>query len=132
MTAKTLDYNSVATKLLEKTKAGKIEWKERTRFGEVVENYDQTVDASFLADLGEGFSFEVSSMTSRGDTSYSLRMSDDQGHRIFTLTLTDDPDTMINQQRLFETLSELYDIARRKALRVDEKIGRVSEILERI
>ncbi|MGA7696867.1 MAG: hypothetical protein WCA76_17705 [Candidatus Sulfotelmatobacter sp.] len=131
MPTDSVDYNSIATKLLEKTKAGKIEWKERGQgFGEAL--YEQPVEVGFVADLGEGFSFEVSSVTSRGDTSYSLSMSDDQGHRIFTLALADDPDTMINRPLLYETLTDLYDIARRKALKVDEKIGRVSAILERI
>jgi hypothetical protein len=129
MPTENVDYNSIATKLLEKTKAGKIEWRERVdAFGEIA--YDQP--GNFLADLGEEFSFEVSSTTSRGDTSFSLSMIDAQGHRLFTLTLTDDPDTMINKPRLYGTLEEIYDRARRKALHVDEKIGRVSEILESI
>jgi len=122
------DYSSIAFKLLEKTKAGKVEWEQSSRFGEVVYEGSEL----FRAELTEGFRFEVGRTRSSGDTTYSLTMRDEQGTDVFTLSLTDDPDTMFNQRRLYEGLAELYEVARRKALKVDQKVERVSEILERI
>jgi len=123
------DYSSIALKLLEKTKAGKVEWQPTsTHFGEIVYEGSEF----FRAELTEGFRFEIGRTRSTGDTTYSLTMRDEQGTDVFTLSLTDDPDTMFNQRRLYEGLAELYEVARRKALKVDQKVERVSEILERI
>jgi hypothetical protein len=133
MATNTTDYASVALKLLEKTKAGKVGWEQSSSFGSV--NFgDPVYEGSelFRADLTEGFKFEVSRTKSRGDTTYSLTMRDDNGTDVFTLSLTDDPEIMFNQKPLYEALGDLFDAARRRALKVDQKVERVSEILERI
>lgn len=124
------DYGSIAFKLLEKTKAGKVEWEQSTstHFGEILYEGSEF----FRAELTEGFRFEVGRTGARGDKTYSLTMRDEQGTDVFTLSLTDDPDTMFSQRPLYEGLAELYEVARRKALKVDQKVERVSEILERI
>jgi hypothetical protein len=118
MATKAADYSSIVSKLLEKTKASKVEWKE---WG-----------TAFQADLGEGFSFDIHQSVSRSDTTYTLVMRDSQSHVIFDLNLTDDPEIITHRLQLYETLSELYDLARRRALKIDEKVERVSEILEKI
>jgi len=120
MASKTPDYAAIAFKLLEKTNDAKVQWEDNAPFGD------------FVTALDEGFSFSIRKDTSRGDTTYSLLMKDKEGNVIFNLRLTDDPETMISRQSLYEALGDLYDIARRRALRVDEKVERVSEILEKI
>lgn len=126
------DYSSLILKLLEKTRNGKVDWKEAEEdFGAMV-NLVTGSQGSFRAHLEQGFTFHVDKVFSRGDTTYKLRMSDAQGRTVFEVSFTDDPDTMIRNRAKYETIGEIYDLARRKALKVDEKIERVSEILERI
>jgi hypothetical protein len=121
MATKGPDYSSIVLKLLEKSIAGKVEWKQLG------------AGSNFLANLDEGFSFEIQQSFSKIDTTYTLVMRDSESRVVFDLSLTDDPETMISdRQLLYEALGNLYDLARRKALNVDEKVERVSEILERI
>jgi hypothetical protein len=122
MPAKVSEHSLIVRKLLEKTTAGKVEWQETLAYPY----------RGFQTELAEGFSFIVNSESSEGDTTYSLSMKDSQGHIIFDLRLTDDPETMMSNEELYEVMAHLYDLARRKALKVDEKVERVAEILERI
>jgi hypothetical protein len=120
MSTKAPDYSPIIFKLLEKSESGKVGW-------EVNTPYD-----NFRAELEEGFVFSVDRETDQGDTTYTVRMRDGDRRTIFDLSLTDDPETMINRRPLYKALETLYDLARRKALNVDQKVERVSEILERI
>jgi hypothetical protein len=131
MATKAPDYSSIALKLLEKTQAGKIAWEPGEKpFGTI--KYLDRDEEDFRTGLAEGFGFNIARSTYRGDTTYTLSMKDNQGLTVFTLSLTDDPETIANQPQLYQTLDELYDAARRKAFKVDEKVERVSEILEKI
>jgi hypothetical protein len=121
MPAKLSEHSSIVLKLLDKTKAGKVEWQENL-----------APDGGFQTVLAEGFSFLVNAERAVGDTTYYLSMRDNEGHVILYLRLTDDPETIMTQEELYEALADLYERARRKALKVDEKVERVSEILERI
>jgi hypothetical protein len=119
MATKAMDYSPIVLKLLEKTDSGRVEWRESPPQG-------------FRTDLYEGFYFLIDKLSSRGDTTYTLTTKDSENNVIFSFSLIDDPDTMINRESLYDALSNIYELARRKALKLDEKVERVSEVLERI
>ncbi len=113
------EYQQIIAKLLEKTKAGKIDW---TEHGE----------DRFLCELPGRYQFEISRFREQGDTHLSVNMKDDNAKVIFSVALTDDPNTLWKHQEQFKQVDELYELARRKALKVDEKLEYVSELLDRI
>jgi hypothetical protein len=103
--------------VLAKTREGRILWK-------------PTADESdFIAAIGGQFTLSTSVWTEQGSwgketRKYTLALRDQSGREL-TKVAEDDlarPDE----------LRELYEAARRKALRVDEKIGDVLEVLKKL
>lgn len=112
------EFEGVVYKLLDKAREDKLDWEE---YG-----------PGFAADLPGGYKFVASRETSQGDTTYELLMRDDRGRMISSLSLTDDPDTLMFRERLYKALAEIYELARRKALHVNEKLEKVTDILDKI
>jgi hypothetical protein len=110
----TLDYAPVIEKLLDKSRQGRLSW-----------------DKGYLKDFRctiDQYTFVVSA----ADSGYGLSMLDSDQNEIFSLNLQDEVIFSGENRRLFDEVSELYELARRKALKVDEKLAGVSELLDKV
>jgi hypothetical protein len=104
--------------VLSKTRKGRIPW------GPTAE------ESKFIAAIGGEFGLSISAADpedsyGRIQRHYYLILSDRSGVDLTTVTDTDEG---IERNEI----QELYETARRKALRVDEKIGNVLEVLNRL
>ncbi|SRR6266404_2349145 len=116
------EYLPVISKLLEKTKDRKIEWKG---------TYDST---TFICALEGEYSFEIEKAKSSGGNWYrKLTMKDrEQGEVFVARAISPTSNSSAENDALFQTLDELYEQARRVALDVDKKVSDVSNILDKI
>jgi hypothetical protein len=102
--------------VLNKTRAGKIPWQPTAE------------ESTFMAAIGGQFTLSVSAWASpfvSGGQRYALVLEDKAGGELARITETDEdirPDD----------LREMFETARRKALRTGEKIGDVLEVLSRL
>jgi len=104
--------------VLSKTRAGRIPW------GPTAE------ESKFIAAIGGQFVLSISAEDSEDSYGqivrrYSLILSDRNGVELTTVTNSDDGIA-------WQEIQELYETARRKALRVDEKIDNVLEVLSKL
>jgi|SRR5215468_5415215 len=108
---------TIATKLLQKTREGKISW----------EPSFASINGAFRCGLGDSFEFVISQSQS---ASLFFNMLDNSGNSILSGESTPLP-TSPEEETFSETLEKLYELARRQALRVDEKVRVASELLDR-
>ncbi len=113
--------------VLSKTREGKIPWKPTAE------------ESNFIATIGGKYVLSVSyvvepSTAAKGipiegaeepQPHYALALRDRDGDELTTVT-------DIDQEISAHEIQELYETARRKAIRVDEKIGGVLEVLSRL
>jgi hypothetical protein len=120
--AATSEYLSVISKLLEKTKDRKVEWKG---------TYDST---TFICALEGQYSFEIEKAKSSGGVWYRrLTMKDrDQAEVFVTRAFAPSSNSTVDNDNVFQTLDQLYEQARRIALDIDKKVNDVSNILDKI
>jgi len=112
-------YDPILQKLLEKTVARKIDWKG---------TYDGN---TFIAVVDDGFSFEVG--YSRALDTHRFQLKDSEGNPVFVVSATAATgNSSVENDELYGTLSELWDGARTVALKLDLKIGRVVDILDKL
>jgi hypothetical protein len=110
-----LEYKPIIQKLLEKTKAGRVPWEEH--------EWDR-----FRCTLDE-YTFFVW----KTDDGYALSMEDMHHKRVFLAKAEEEIIfTQRDKEEMFELLSDLYELARRKALNIPEKLAGVSELLDNI
>ncbi len=114
----TVDYEPVVAKLLEKSQQGRLNWER---------GFSRR--ASFTCAIEGGFTFE----SEKGDDGYQLTMKDPEGNEIFSITgeeavVYDHP----KKEELFNTLREIYDLARKKALNIDEKLATAAGLLDKV
>ncbi len=110
-----LQYEPIIEKLVEKTKAGRVPWEDHG-------------NSQFRCDLDQ-YKFFVW----RYDDGYGLRMEDEYQRVLFSLRAEEEiiysnPE----KEHLFQTLSDLFELARRKALSVPDKLAGVAELLDKI
>jgi hypothetical protein len=124
------EYESIVKKLVEKTCEGRVRWEvEGSQFGAI-----RYLDApeSFRCELGsegsDSFSFAV--RTTDRDNAPSLSMMDQAGNMIFNITSNDLP-TSPEEETISSMIEELYQLARRQALKVDQKLDLASSLLDR-
>jgi hypothetical protein len=110
----TLDYAPVIEKLLDKSRQGRLPWESG--------QYRQ-----FRCTLDQ-YTFAVS----QTDSGYTLSMLDSDQNEIFSLGVQDEVVFTGESARLYQDVGELYELARRKALKVDEKLAGVSALLGRV
>src|ERR1700682_4375024 len=104
------DYLNTARRLLEKTAEQKVAWKE---------TFEQTTFASVL---NGKYAFEISK-TRNG---YRLVMKDEAETDMFTLYARyPTEDTSAENDEAHSVLEPLYELARRKALNIDQKLSDV-------
>lgn len=110
-----LQYQPIIEKLLEKTKRGRVSWEDHG-------------SNEFRCDLDQ-YRFFIR----RSDDSYILRMEDEFQRILFSLRAQEEI-IYLDQEKghLFEVLSDLYELARRKALNVTDKLAGVTELLDKI
>ncbi|MGA3165317.1 MAG: hypothetical protein ABSF14_04280 [Terriglobia bacterium] len=112
----TVEYEPIVRKLLEKSEEGRLNW-EKKRWG------------GFSCTIEEQYTFNAVK-TADG---YQLTMMDSQGDEMFSIAgeeavVYDDP----KKEELFTTLRDLYELARKKALNVDEKIATAAGLLDKV
>jgi hypothetical protein len=114
------EYEDIIKKLLEKTRQRKVEW-------------EKAFSNSFQCTLAAGdtgsFSFTVSadSETER----LTLRMSDDN-HNIIFRAVSNDLPTSPEEEEISQMIEEIYDLARRQALKIEQKLVLASTLLDRV
>jgi len=111
------DYATVVEKLLDRTRQGKVPW--------------EAYSYGFRTRVGS-YEFRIAKSEDRGDITISLGMLDDNNNEIFEVSLTDDPVTLGKHRQEVSALKELHELARRNALRVEEKVGEVSGLLDQL
>ncbi len=127
------EYKAIIEKLIEKTRQRRVEWREdlgRHSFSCTLANGTAT-PASIIARPGsdkaiEGFSFAISSY----DSQVVLVMKDGTDCEIFRVVANDLP-TSPEEEDVFLLLEELHELARRQALRVEQKLELASSLLDR-
>jgi hypothetical protein len=115
-----LEYKPIIKKLLDKTRAGRVPWEESDR------------DEFRCGLLGYGDEKYTVYVRSRQD-GYALRI-EDLGQRTVSYVVAEEEIVYRDAERkeTFDTLSDLYELARRKALSVPEKLASVAELLDRL
>jgi hypothetical protein len=117
------EYKDVIKKLLEKTRQRKVEW-------------EQAYSSSFRCTLPggpESFHFTIS-YTPRSNfeaETFTLRMSDQGENVIFEATANDLP-TSPAEEEVSQMIEEIYDLARRQALRIELKLEKASALLDQV
>jgi hypothetical protein len=89
----------------------------------------EEAERGFQAHVGS-YVFRIYWLDEQGDITVTLRMIDDRGSEIFRVALTDDPTTLTKYRITVSALKELHELARRKALNVEQKVEDVSSVLD--
>ncbi len=115
--AEPLDYETITEKLLDKTQKGRVPWKAT-----------YASDMFFCTLEGE-YTFQLDKTAHI----FSLTMRDKQRTHVFTVEAN--PKDMSGEakaQRRYELLSELFELARRKSLDIEKKLGTASTLLDKM
>jgi hypothetical protein len=114
------EYKQIIEKLLEKTRQRRVEWEKA---------FANSFKCTVGSEDGSFFSFRISAGS---DTEpLSLYMSDEANNTIFRATSNDLP-TSPEEEETSQMLEELYDLARRQALKVEQKLELASSLLDRV
>lgn len=123
MTSNPFQYLPVIKKLLERTRQGRVQW--------------QGGLGTFYCNLGtendSTLKFTLSTAATR-DINFDVRflvMEDLNGNELFRIESNDLPTTTAEEE-LSNAINELYELARRQALKVDEKLELASTLLDRV
>lgn len=122
------EYKPVVKKLLQKTRDGKVSW-QTPSFGSIRFGSGDWFESTVGSEQEGLVSFIIAE--DRDDSSRSLIMKDQGGNQIFSVSANDLP-TSPDEEELSALLDELYEFARRQALKVDEKIELASTLLDRV
>ena len=117
------EYRPVIQKLLEKTRQGRVQW--------------QGGLGAFSCTIGSESNnlvkFTLSSTATR-DINYDVRflvMDDASGNELFRIE-SNDLSTSIEEEEISNMISELYELARRHALKIEQKLELASTLLDRV
>ena len=105
---KELDHNRLVTVVLEKTRDGKLNWEETAH------------EKAFIASVGGNTTLKIEQGQNWNDYTDTLSLLDEKGNVLWEV---DDPQPMIGK---------LYKLARRIALKVDEKVAAILETLQKL
>ena len=119
------EYKDIIKKLLEKTRQGKVVWEQASSSGFQCTLASGDADSFFftISDSPLAYSPPVEAFT--------LRMSDRSGHTIFAATSNDLP-TSPEEEEASKMIEEIYDLARRQALKIEQKLVLASTLLDRV
>jgi hypothetical protein len=124
------EQNQIIKKLLDKTREGRVHWEEEqsAAFGEVrYVDSRETFRCKLGTDAPDSFSFEVG----HDNVQAWLSMTDQRGSQIFRVEANDLP-TSPEEEEATRMIDELYDLARRQVLRIDQKLVLASTLLDRV
>ena len=111
-----LDSQPILDKLIRRSREGRVSWEVENR-------------TSFFCSVEGQYTFQIA----KYEDTYKLEMRDASNYEILSLSQSDQILFQNeNERRLFESLSDLYEIARRKALQVEGKLATASDLLDRI
>jgi hypothetical protein len=118
------EYKDIIKKLLEKTRERKVLWEQ---------TYPSSFQCILLAGDVDSFRFTVSfSAGSNFEAeAFTLRMSDQAENAIFAASSNDLP-TSPEEEEASQMIEEIYELARRQALKVEQKLGLASTLLDRV
>lgn len=122
------EYKPIIKKLVQKTREGRVQWQTPT-FGSIQYEGVDTFLSGLGSEPGETVSFTITA--NRAESVRSLVMKDSNGSEIFAITSNDLP-TSRDEEEVSMLLDELYDVARRQALRVEQKLELASSLLDRV
>ncbi len=112
------EYKDIIGKLLEKTRQRKVEWQQEHESGfqctVVAPNTDSFLFRVFADERGPG-----------------LRMSDQDRNTIFYARSNDLP-TSPEEEEVSNMIEEIYGLARRQALKIEQKLILAADVLDRV
>ena len=117
------EYKDIIQKLLEKTRQRRVEW-EQSSIGFQCTLASGDADSFF-------FTISDSSQYSSQVEAFTLRMSDRSGNTIFAARSNDLP-TSPEEEEVSKMIEEIYDLARRQALKIEQKLVLASTLLDRV
>ncbi len=117
---KPLDYVPVIEKLLRKSEEGRVDWKkDGEEFSCLIGEPPRLMPCYFRIRIV--------------DDTYQLRMVSEQYDEIFSVSsykkVFFEKD---EEKRLFEMLRDIYEFARRKALKVEDRLQEASNVLDQL
>lgn len=118
------EYKGIIRKLLEKTRQRKVQWEQG-----VTDSFKCTLQSSdadafrFVSSHSEGSSWE--------SEKFRLRMSDQHDNVIFAATANDLP-TSPEEEEVSQMIEDIYELARRQALKIEQKLDLASTLLDRV
>jgi hypothetical protein len=123
------EQNEIIKKLLDKTRQGRVHWEQSSAaFGEVrYVDCRETFRCKLGSDSADSFSFEVG----HDNVQAWLSMTDQRGSQIFRVEANDLP-TSPEEEEASTMIVELYDLARRQVLKIDQKLVLASTLLDRV
>jgi len=117
----TVEYEPVVTKLLEKSRQGRVNW-ERRGVKNGWRQFECTIEGQYTFSLAR-----------TDDEGYELAMRDSERDIIFSVK---SGSAIVyrdaKEAELASTLRDLYELVRKRALNVDEKIATATGLLDRI
>ena len=112
-----LDQDQIIHTLLEKTRQGRVNWQQ------------SAPSTSFKCSLEEKYFISISKY---GDN-FRLNMSDQEAVELLSIWVELEVVFPTSADELrYDRLRALYELARRKALNIDQKIAEASDLLEKI
>jgi hypothetical protein len=124
------EYKGIIKRLLDKTREGRLEWTEELFHNSFRSTVGEQKDRNRIASVSEPdlFWFSVASVGADG---VSLTMRDQSEHEIFRAESNDLP-TSSDEEEVSILLEELYDLARRQALKIEQKLEVAATLLDRV
>lgn len=118
------EYRGIIKKLLEKTRQRKVQWEQSggDSFRCTLQSSDEN-SFYFVSSHSAGSNWE--------SEAFRLRMSDQEGNVIFGAEANDLP-VSAEEEDASVMIQEIYELARRQALRIEQKLGLASTLLDRV
>jgi hypothetical protein len=114
------EYKQIIKKLLEKTRQRRVEWEKA---------FSNSFQCTVGSEDGGFFSFRISAGSD--NEPLSLSMLDESHNTIFRATSNDLP-TSPEEEENSQMIEELYELARRQALKIEQKLELASILLDRV
>jgi len=121
------ESSSLVAKLLARTEEGRIEWCEGGYIHAGLESFEATLEGDLKVSISSdktGVAFVV-----------LIKNKDGDERRILGVSLEHDPSfgyDLPGESELYESLTQLHELAKRSALKVDQSLANARDFLERL
>jgi hypothetical protein len=118
------EYKGIIQKLLEKTRQKKVQWEQGA-----ADSFKATLPSNddeffhFVSSYSAGSNWE--------SEEFRLRMSDQHNNVIFAASGNDLP-TSAGEEEVSLMIQEIYELARRQALKIEQKLDLAATLLDRV